>query len=78
MMTDVEQKAIDKLTSSIKSAIGVLALGRGVGSQAAILNDLITARNNIEAMTKPAKAPVAPRRPAPAKKAAVAKKRSSI
>jgi hypothetical protein len=42
------------------------------------LNDLITARNNIEAMTKPAKAPVAPRRPAPAKKAAVAKKRSSI
>jgi len=77
MMTDVEQKAIDKLNSSIKSTIGVLALGRGIGAQAAILNDLINARNNIVAMTAPTKAATAPRKPA-AKKAAVTKKRSSI
>jgi len=75
MMTDVEQKALDKLESSIKATISVLALGRGVGSQASILNDLIEAKKNLVARTTPVKVAV-PRKPA-AKKT-TAKKRSSI
>ena len=75
MMTDVEQKALDKLESSIKATISVLALGRGVGSQASILNDLIEAKKNLVARTTPVKV-AAPRKPA-AKKT-TAKKRSSI
>ena len=78
MMNDYIDAAINNIDMHIAAQVKTLTAARGTMPNAAGLNDLIEARNNIVAMKKPAKASVAPRRPTPAKRATVAKKRGSI
>lgn len=52
-MNDVESKALARIESSIKATLSTIALGRGLGAQAAELNDLVKAKENILAMQKP-------------------------
>jgi hypothetical protein len=75
-MNDVD-KAIESIDKHIQAQVGVLTTGRGIITNAAGLNALIDAKDNLIAMQdmlKPAAAP----RAAPRKKVVVNSKRGSI
>ncbi len=60
MMNDVEKKVLEKIETSIKATLNTMALGRGLGAQAGVLNVLIEAKKNILAMKEPLQAKVRP------------------